>query len=263
MNFFLDIDGTLISKGSTLTETFIDVVARAQALGHRFFINTGRPAASQFKGFPWDVFDGYCFGCGTYIKYRGEVLYRRLLSLAEVRFVVDTVLREQPDTKLLLEGEESIYYNFEQPYPNSTNTYPYSTFEELTNKYPNLKIQKFSTYNGTCLSQHTAELLSEQFDVYLHNFYSEIVLKGYDKGSAVVMVERLLKLDDETTVAIGDSYNDLPMLKYCDVSVAMGNAPLEIKRRCSFVTESVEDDGAAKAIAQICGLNYSERAIRE
>lgn len=261
MNFFLDIDGTLIPKRGALTNTLIDVIKRAQKLGHRFFINTARPVAFAPKNFPFEIFDGLCFGCGTYIEYKGEVLYRRLMTVSELQLAVDTVLGHRPDIRLVLEGEDVLYYNFEVPFSSEFTMCPYTSFEALKKEHKCLKIQKLATYGGCCIDEHTAELLSEHFDVYLHKTYSEIVLKGYNKGRAVVLVERELKLDGETTVAIGDSYNDLPMLTYCDISVAMGNAPLEVKQLCSQVTEAVEDDGAAKAIARLCGLNYSESAV--
>ena len=50
-------------------------------------------------------------------------------------------------------------------------------------------------------------------------------------------------------MAIGDSYNDLPMLKAAGISVAMGNSTEEVKNSCDLVTELCENDGFAYAVA--------------
>ena len=69
-------------------------------------------------------------------------------------------------------------------------------------------------------------------------------------------MEKLLQIPHESTVAVGDSENDLPMMEYCAISVAMGNSTDKIKQKCTMVTDSVDEDGAAKAIAKICGIPY-------
>ena len=46
-------------------------------------------------------------------------------------------------------------------------------------------------------------------------------------------------------VAIGDGFNDLSMIEYAGLGVAMGNAPEEIKKRAGYVTLSNDDDGIA------------------
>lgn len=256
MYFFIDIDGTLLWKRSTPTPSFLAVMARAQSLGHRFFINTARPLAFTPKEFPWASFDGLCFGCGTIICYKGKVLYRRIMPPTELELAIGTILSAQPDIKLTLEGEDALYYNREIPYSGSYMMHPYTSLETLKKEHTDLRIQKLSTYGGARITEQTAALLTEYFDVYLHELYTEVVPKGYDKGKAIKTVEELLHLPHDSTVAIGDSYNDLPMLEYCHRSVAMGNAPDDIKLRCTDITETAEHDGAAKAVARLCGIEY-------
>ena len=60
----------------------------------------------------------------------------------------------------------------------------------------------------------------------------------------------ILGVSREETVAIGDGYNDVPMLEGVGLSIAMGNAPDDIKRICKAVTDDNNHDGVAKAIEQ-------------
>ena len=69
-----------------------------------------------------------------------------------------------------------------------------------------------------------------------------------NKGSAVQKVAEHLKITPEKIMCIGDQGNDLAMLKYAGLGVAMGNAPEEVKKVAKFVTLSNEEHGVAVAI---------------
>jgi hypothetical protein len=61
-------------------------------------------------------------------------------------------------------------------------------------------------------------------------------------------VGRLYGIDRSEMVAVGDGYNDISMLSYAGLGVAMGNAPDDIKAVCGAVTLSNNDDGVADVI---------------
>lgn len=76
----------------------------------------------------------------------------------------------------------------------------------------------------------------------------DFTLAGVDKASGIARVGQTLGVNPTNIVAVGDSYNDLPMLEACGFSVAMGNAPPEVKDAAEFVAPSVAEDGLAVAI---------------
>ena len=69
-----------------------------------------------------------------------------------------------------------------------------------------------------------------------------------DKGKGLALVLDRLVVDREKVAAIGDNPNDLPMFRVAGVSVAMGNAPAEVKRKATFVAPSNDDEGVAWAL---------------
>jgi hypothetical protein len=72
-----------------------------------------------------------------------------------------------------------------------------------------------------------------------------------NKGMAVkYLSEQLLQLRPEQVMAIGDNYNDLEMLDYAGIGVAMGNAPRAVQEAANWVAPSVELDGVAAAISR-------------
>ena len=72
-----------------------------------------------------------------------------------------------------------------------------------------------------------------------------------NKGEAVrYLAEELLGLQAANVMAIGDNFNDVEMISYAGVGVAMGNAPDAVKAGADWVAPDVEEDGAAAAIEQ-------------
>lgn len=81
-----------------------------------------------------------------------------------------------------------------------------------------------------------------------HPQFVEISGAGVSKASAVKVLAKIFGVDRAEVMAIGDSDNDLPMLKAAGISVAMGNGTDEVKNSCTYVTTDCEDDGFAAAV---------------
>ena len=81
-----------------------------------------------------------------------------------------------------------------------------------------------------------------------HPQFVEISGVGVSKASAVKILAQKFGVDKSEVMAIGDSDNDLPMLKAAGISVAMGNGTDEVKNSCTYVTADCEDDGFAAAV---------------
>lgn len=77
---------------------------------------------------------------------------------------------------------------------------------------------------------------------------------GVSKASGLEEVRELLGVDQVNTVAIGDQRNDLEMLAWAQLSVAMGQAPSEVVAAANRSTGSVEDDGLADILDQVLTL---------
>jgi Cof subfamily protein (haloacid dehalogenase superfamily) len=69
-----------------------------------------------------------------------------------------------------------------------------------------------------------------------------------DKGSAVEELAAMLKVPPEQVMAVGDAPNDLPMLRFAGLGVAMGNGGEDVKGQADAVTSSNMEEGVAAAI---------------
>lgn len=76
----------------------------------------------------------------------------------------------------------------------------------------------------------------------------EINAAGVSKGSGLAMLCQKLHIDPSEVLAMGDEGNDLSMLHFAGVPVAMGNAPAAVQAAAVYVTARCEEDGAAQAL---------------
>jgi hydroxymethylpyrimidine pyrophosphatase-like HAD family hydrolase len=76
----------------------------------------------------------------------------------------------------------------------------------------------------------------------------EITRAGTNKGIGLHRLAEILGVDPAGTMAIGDSENDLAILKAAGIGVAMGNATDALKAQADYITASNEEDGVACAI---------------
>lgn len=83
------------------------------------------------------------------------------------------------------------------------------------------------------------------------NEYLEIMNKAATKSKAIQFMESHLNVSAQEVITFGDNFNDLDMLQYAGLSVAMGNAPDEIKQAAKEVTASNDDDGIALVLNRI------------
>lgn len=84
------------------------------------------------------------------------------------------------------------------------------------------------------------------------DFFLECVPCGIDKAASLARLIKELGLKREEIIAVGDGYNDISMIEYAGLGVAMANAASEVKAKANFVTLSNEEDGVAHVLKTFC-----------
>ena len=79
-------------------------------------------------------------------------------------------------------------------------------------------------------------------------FFLEFLHKSVNKGTGVAALAEKLNIKQEEVICIGDAGNDIHMIKYAGLGVAMGNAFPEVKKVANFITKTNEQDGVAHII---------------
>ncbi len=236
---FLDIDGTILHHHQ-VAEQDKKAILQARAAGHYVFINTGR----AYSFIPAVVRDelgvnGIIAGLGADIRIEGKQVESKILPVP----LLDRAAELLGDICYLFEGEDAMYQQgdlFQSEHLVIQRNIPFSQ------QYPKARISKISLF-GTP-SKEALQELTKHFMYIKFPHYSEMGLYGRTKATGMDQVLNRLGIPRERSIAIGDSENDLPMLEAAGISVAMGNAPEFIQKRCDYVTASVDQGGVAQAL---------------
>lgn len=82
-------------------------------------------------------------------------------------------------------------------------------------------------------------------------FFLELVPQGIDKARSLAVLLDELGMTREQMVAIGDGYNDLSMIRFAGMGVAMANAQEPVKKAADYITLSNDEDGVAAAVEKL------------
>ncbi len=266
----LDIDGTLTNHKKEITPLTKKALMDAQDLGIRLVIASGRPAKGIYQyGDQLDMENHH----GLFVCYNGAKVIdcETKETYVDVTFSTDTakkVLHHMKkfdvipvvtsDTHMLV---EDVYHCMIK---DGTREFNVIQYESRMNNYKLMEVDNLEEYVNTpqnkiltagdssYLLEHYQEM-REPFEdelnmMFTSNFYYEFTAKGVDKGSALTIAMDKLGIKKEECIAFGDAENDISMLKYAGISVAMGNAQEAVKKIATLVTNDNEHDGIAKAL---------------
>ncbi len=283
---FLDIDGTLLDFDGKVPESAKEAVRRAKANGHKMVLCTGR---SKFQ-IPKELFglgiDGVISGAGAYVEARKPAAGERAearISAADGSDEVTVLLRSTIDeahaksSYEYLEGNGFLYcYQAEDGIVLNRRSFEgmfridqlCGLSEEMMESlhgvihhtetpwdFPNL--EKIVFYEAPFSLEKIREDLLPYFDTVTLSLNGakgvagEIGLGNIHKATGMRLFLDYIGVNPADSIAIGDGPNDLQMMDFAGIGVAMGNACAEVKARADMVTDSVSEDGICHAFEKI------------
>lgn len=252
---FLDIDGTLLGSakatdllGGKLSKRNIKAIKKAQSLGHKILINTGR----GYSGLPLSFldgevkFDGFVTALGARVDVGGITLLEKAIDDKILDETVEYALNNKKGCRF--QGDKSrIAISFDYDYGEQWTSV--SSKEEFFNSLDG-KIHKITVDSG--LDGEYRNFLSERYNMYMHTESAgEGTSFGTDKAFGMMIALGFLDIPPERSIAMGDSINDVDMFNAAGTSVAMGNANDAIKAFCDMVTAANLEDGVAVALEKL------------
>jgi len=259
----LDIDGTIAGQSNTLSHPVKEVIAAVQAKGIKVAIATGRMYCSALR------FHQEIGSTLPLVAYQGawiqdpntQEIHRHLSVSREIALQLLEYF-EQPDLRSLLSVH---FYINDQLYVREitketesyqqrcgVNAIPVGDLRQLLDHEPT-KI--LALCDDASLIQQLLTNLRHRYkstELYMTTSvatFLEAANTHVNKGNAVrYLAEEMLGLESHNVMTIGDNFNDVEMLSYAGISVAMGNAPDQVQAIADWVAPSVELDGAAIAM---------------
>lgn len=250
---FFDIDGTLVSfSRHRIPDSAISAIRMAKQAGKLIFISTGRPPQlidnlHEIE----DLIDGYvstnganCYTNGgetLLLRYISEQDVRKMFRFAKERgfaamFVgLNNIFTANRDEKL-----DTVLGNL----LNLPELYNCDDIEQIVK-------DKITQISPIVSPEEEPEIMSQLDSCSSCRWiplFMDVVPKGTDKARGIEAVIRHYGITSDECMSFGDGGNDIAMLEYAGIGVAMGNASEEVRNAADYVTTSVDDDGIYNAM---------------
>lgn len=255
----LDMDGTLLRDDKTISTETMNAIKLAKSIGIKVVLATGRPLS----------------GIEAYLKDLD------LLNTSDYAITLNGAIVQNTHNHSIISKHKLTIEDFSELYELSKKLQvnfhaftsdgiitpkmtEYSKLEEVVNNLkvkivdiPKLKksmeiIKIMMVDEPVILEKAIKALPSELYKKYTivrsAPYYLEFLNKDCNKGEGIKILAKYLNIDIKDVICIGDAGNDLHMIKYAGLGVAMGNAFAEVKEIADYITKTNEEDGVAHVI---------------
>lgn len=264
----LDIDGTLTNSEKKITENTKNSIIHIMEEGHIVMLASGRPTPGMrryAKELELEKYGGYLlsFNGGKIINCKsGEIVFQKTIppvilpGLYKFAIENDCGLMTYLADTIILGTRSDEYVELESringmPIKKAANLLSFVDFEmnkclmtAPIEKAPGF-VDRLNEVYGNIVSVYRSE-----------PFFIEIMPKGIDKASSLEKMLSAVGIKRENAICCGDGFNDMTMIKYAGVGVAMANAQEKVKQAADYVTASNDEDGIVEVIHKFILNNF-------
>ncbi len=259
----IDIDGTLTNSQKKITERTKKALINLQKQGVKVCLASGRPtqgvspladelALKKYGGYILSFNGAYIFECET-----GKVVYQNVLPKDAPQLICPLakennceILSYENDI-IITETPKNQYVQIEA----GINKMQIKAVPSLM-EYINFPVTKFLILQeGDYLAKvekRLADTIGDRYSVYRSEpYFLEIMPLNVDKAYSLNHLAEYLHIKKNEVAACGDGYNDITMLQYAGLGVAMKNARDIVKHTADFITLSNDEDGIVYAVEKM------------
>ena len=259
---FLDMDGTTLNDQVEIPKENLEAMKAALKAGHEIVVTTGRPTASTRKLLEQWGLDK--IGCRYVISFNGgmvldaisgDIIYEKTIPVEWMKLVAHEakqrgVYVHTYEENHVLSGQDCEEYRSYVKRLRMEGRLVSDLEESIEKEACKLLAVDLKDHEKL---EDFRKAIQDKFEGKLDLFFSnrqylEIVPCGVSKGSALEAFCAKMGIPIANSLSAGDENNDIEMIEYAGLGVAMGNAPDAIKALADVTTTSNEEDGVATAI---------------
>lgn len=260
----IDMDGTLLNEEKHIDTPQKEAVQKTIEAGIKVVLCTGRPLFGvlpvygelELEKYNLDEYVILNNGCSLRKTTNWELLDNKEITKEDVIYLdklrkgYNLDLTVSNDDDYFVVGDKANKYTIEDGKLVYVDIKPISLEEATSGKHTFFKsmylgeeeeIQRFKNDNENLLKDKYDAVLSQ-----IHIF--EMLPFGTNKAAALKELAEKLGIEREEIMTIGDGNNDVEMLEFAGIGVAMGNGTESAKKAANYVTDTNENHGVAKAI---------------
>ncbi len=259
----LDLDGTLTNRDKIITPRTREALMKIQDMGKIVVLASGRPThgvmplareleLEHHGGYILSFNGGMIVNCQT-----GETVFSSQLP-ADINKKVIGLAQEHRVDIMTYEGDKIIASNAAYQYIALESRVCHMEVKEIHDfekmkEYVSFAVPKFIlTDDGDYLvtiEPKVKAAMGRDFGVYRSDpYYLEVLPKGIDKAKSLERFLEVTGYKREEMIACGDGYNDLTMIRFAGLGVAMENGVLPARQAADYITLSNNDDGVAHVV---------------
>lgn len=254
----LDIDGTLLNSNHEITENVkeaINIVANEKKIPV-ILVSARMPKGITFLqrelGIEQPII---CYSGALILDKDNEVLSKEFIDISSLENIYKLVSENNIHMSLYKDNEwyiEEMDYWAKQE-SEITNIIPkVANFNELIEEWeiegtgPNKILCMANPDEINFLKENTK---TSDLNIYPSKpTYLEIMPTNASKTSAINVLQKKFNVEKSEIIAMGDNYNDIDMIEYAGLGIAMGNAPEDVKKHANDITSTNNEDGVAEAL---------------
>lgn len=266
---FLDIDGTLRDFDGTIPKSAVEAIQKARERGHKVCLSTGRPMWQIDEKVRNIGFDGIVSGSGSYVEYEGKRVRHKhftLLTYIELcKYLLEhhCVIEIHTHTNgFILKHQEEAFQAVKEIVKSEVAI----SAEEVDSWYKPIdhvmdvaRAEKILFFGKELTVEEVLKKWGKSLYVVplsiptLEDGGGEITPIYINKAEGIRSILEAGGFKREDAVAVGDGINDIEMIQFAGIGIAMGNAEDAVKEAADIVTSSVQEDGIYQAF-QKAGL---------
>jgi hypothetical protein len=264
----IDMDGTLLNSDNEISERNQSAIREAADKGIKVVLTTGRIYSSAlFYAKSLNISTPIISCNGAYIAEhdKSNILYESPISVDSIKDVIELAEKENmhyhfydDSTFYARELNETVikYYNWNKKRDEMDRI----NINIIENPFEVVQNEKLNVYKFVFVENDREKLLRfkkklesikniEIASSWINNV--EVMNKGVSKGKALEELCKLFGINKGEVVAIGDNENDISMLEFAGLSVAMGNGVEKARKISCVVTDTNDNDGNRKVCISI------------
>lgn len=254
----LDIDGTLLNSNHKISENtkeVIKIVANEKQIPV-ILVSARMPKGIVYLQRELEIKQPIiCYSGALILDNCGDMLSKQFINLSDFKNIYKFTNNLSVHISLYKDDEwyvEKMDYWAKQESEITNITPNFIDFNNLIEVWreegtgPNKILCMASPEEITLLKEN---IKSDNLNIYPSKpTYLEIMPIQASKTSAINFLQKKFNIERSNIICMGDNYNDIDMIEYAGLGIAMGNAPDDVKIHANYVTLTNDEDGVAEAL---------------